>query len=62
MISIQSSFISVVGLFCGIVYLVHFNFAWKLLKIIYVIILIAYPVICFSVHAVVANNLRHDIL
>jgi len=45
-----------------VVYFLYFNFESDMIKVVYLIVLIAYPLICLIVNLVVANNLKSHVL
>lgn len=59
---VGSCFFSMMSLFCGLVYFIHFNFAMPVLKLVHFIVLVAYPVVGLVVNLIVANNLKYNIL
>ena len=62
LIQVQTTLFSTMGLLCGIVYFMHFNFALTMIKQIYIVVLLLYPVVAFCANMCVANNLRSNIL
>ena len=61
-ISYGTLVLSLMSLLSVVVYFLYFNFNNDMMKVIYLIVLIAYPVICLVVNLIVANNLNSNIL
>ena len=56
------TFISLSSLVCSLVYFIHFNFASGLIRLIYFIFTLAYPVASLVTNIVIGNNLNNIVL
>ena len=56
------SLMSMISLFVAIIYFIHFNFALFTLKLVYLAILVLYPIVAMFGNCIVANSLRNNIL
>jgi hypothetical protein len=54
--------ISMTALLCNITYYIHINFASGLLRLIYLVFLLMYPVASFVSNIVIGNNLSNVVL
>jgi hypothetical protein len=56
------TFVSLASLVCSLVYFIHFNFASGLIRLIYLIFSLAYPVASLVTNVVIGNNLNNIVL
>jgi len=61
-LSSQGSLISLLSILCSLVYLLHFNFSNGLVRLIYFLFTILYPLVTFGVSAVIGMNLKNKVL
>lgn len=56
------TFVSLSSLVCSLVYFIHFNFASGLIRLIYFIFTLSYPVASLVTNVVIGNNLNNIVL
>jgi ABC-type uncharacterized transport system fused permease/ATPase subunit len=62
LINSWKTMISMTALMCNVTYYVHINFASGLLRLIYLVFVIMYPVASFIANVVIGNNLSNVVL
>jgi hypothetical protein len=61
-ISTQGALNSLIAYMASLVYFMHFNFAANLLRLVYFIFVVLYPLVTLIVNCVVSNNLKTTVL
>lgn len=61
-LSTQGALNSLICVMCSWVYFIHFNFAANLVRLVYFIFVILYPLITLIVNIVISNNLKTTVL
>ena len=47
---------------CSLIYFIHFNFAAGILRLVYMIFVVCYPIVSLITNLVIANNFKNNVL